>query len=381
MIDALGILGQSFYDLRLCENLTSFNGRDIILEVPVGYQYASSLFSINRSSRHMEKQLGKVSRIREYVTWLKRIAVRARQWQPDIIHWQFGLFCLFDYLIIRYLQSQLPKSRIVITLHDARSGKPTWNHVIARKRFFRSANGVVVHSEEARNNYLKWIGPVSQSEAVRVILHGPYDTPASPNLSSNEIRRHFGLDPQGSVIISIGSINKNKDFSRGVKLVGELQKLCPTVNFLIAGTSAGYDMNVLQKERNQAPSPERIVIMDRYLTDDEVDQAHCIADFSLLIYNASVTSGAAVRSLCGGVPVICNDCPGFRAVVIDGKNGIMVDENNPAAEAPRIHQTLKNPETLNDMKEKALASYQGITWDQVALKHYNFYRELLGSHA
>jgi glycosyltransferase involved in cell wall biosynthesis len=164
-------------------------------------------------------------------------------------------------------------------------------------------------------------------------------------------------------------------------LVAELQKLCPALNFLIGGSSGGRDRSTLLKEKSKAPWPERIVILDRHLTDEEVDQAHRIADFSLLIYRVSATSGAAVRSLCAGVPVIANDRPGFRAVVKDGLNGFMAGEIDPASEARRIHRVLKDPEALKAMKENALTSYHGITWDRVALEHYHFYRELLGSHA
>lgn len=380
MIDALGVLGQAMYDLRLCENLAALNGNNIVLEVPECFRYSSYLFSIRRSSKHMERELGKVRRTWEYLKWLKGLAARARQWQPDIIHWQFGFFSLFDYFTTRYLQAALPQTRVVTTLHDARPVRPTWNNVIARKHFFRTADGVVVHSEEARNDYRRWTGALARLAQVKVILHGPYDAPKSLDLSHGDIRRHFGLDSQGPVIISIGSINENKDFPRGLKLVAELQKLDPQVNFFIGGSSGGRDLSALQKWKKQAAAPVKIVIMDRYLTDDEMDQAHSIADFSLLIYKISSTSGAAVCSLCAGVPVICNDRPGFRAVVKDSLNGFMVKEDDPVGEARRIYQFLQNPGAMKFLKKNALASFQGITWDQVAREHFNFYQELLESH-
>ena len=381
MIDALGVLGLAFYDLRLCENLAAINSSDIILEVPRGYSYFSSRFIIRRNSRHMEKELWKLSRTWEYVKWLKGVVARAREWQPEIIHWQFGFFSLFDFLTTCRVKAALPQSRVVITIHDLRPGKPTFNQLFARKHFFRTADGVVVHSENARNDYLEWIRIAPKPMQLRTILYGPFDAPHLQDLSPEQVRSHFHLNHGGPVIIAIGSINENKDLAAGIKLVAELQKLCPTVNFFIGGSSGGQNLSALQEWKKQVSFPERIVILDRHLTDEEVDQVHRIAEFSLLIYKVSATSGAAIRSLCAGVPVICNDRPGFRAVVKDGLNGFMVKENDPVGEAHRIYQVLQNTVALKSMKEAAANSYRGVTWEQVAREHYSFYQELLGSHA
>lgn len=378
MIDALGVFGMAMYDLELCENLAAINGRDIILEVPQGYKYDSSLIDIRRSSRHLEKNLGKLYRTWEYIKWLKRITARARQWRPDIIHWQFGFFTFFDLQVTRHLKAMLPQARIVITLHDTEPARPTWNNVISRKSFFRSAHGVVAHSPEALNDYGQWLGTDSKCPLAKVIPHGPYASPLE-DFSPEGIRRHFQLDSQGPVIISIGSINENKNLVGCLQIVAELQKLCPTVYFFIGGSSGGRDLNPLLKQRDQAPLPQNIVILNRFLTDEEVDQAHCLADFSLYIYDSSVTSGAALRSLCAGVPVICNNLSGFRSIVHDGWNGIMVAESDPVGAARKIYQVIQNSEALKTMKKNALSTYQGITWEKVAREHYNFYLELLGN--
>jgi len=379
MIDALGVLGQAIYDLRLCESLAALNGGDVTLEVPVGYRFESSRFTIRRGSRHMEKDLGKLSRTWDYLKWLQGIAVRAREWQPDIIHWQLGFFPFFEFLVNRRLKSTIPRARVVITVHDARAGKPIFSNVFARKPFFRSADGVVAHSAEAQKDYRRWIGGLARPAPVKVILHGPYDAPGNSDLSPGDIRRHFGLDSQGPVLVSIGSINENKDFAACLKLVAELQKICPGLNFFIGGSSGGEDLSALQEWKKQVPFPGKIVILDRYLTDDEVDQAHRIADFSLLIYQVSTTSGAAVRSLCAGVPVISNDRPGFRAVVQDGWNGLVVAEDNAGSEARRIYQFLQDNTAMISLKNNSMASFQSITWDQVAREHLDFYRQLLES--
>jgi glycosyltransferase involved in cell wall biosynthesis len=329
----------------------------------------------------MEKNLSKFARIREYVKWLKGITCRAKLWQPQIIHWQFGFFSFLDYMTTRYLRDKSPRARVVITLHDARPVKPTINNVFARKSFFRTADGIIVHSEDARRDFQGWFGATAQPLRVKIIAHGPYSAPKFQDSSPDQIRGHFGLAPRGPVIIAIGSINENKDLGAGIRLVNELQKLCPEVNLFIGGSSGGQDLSPLEEFKKQALFPEKIVILDRYLSDEEVDQAHRIADFSLLFYKVSATSGAAIRSMCAGVPVICNDRPGFRAVVKDGLNGFMVKEDNPSWEARRISQALEDSETLTAMKKSALTSYQDVTWDQVAQEHLTYYKELLATHA
>lgn len=380
MIDALGCLGQAMYDFHLCQNLSGINGTEVALQVPLGYQFEGDGFLVLRHSRHMEQQLGKARRIREYLKWLGAISGYAKEWRPDIIHWQFGFFSLFDMLLNRHLNSALPKTKVVITVHDTNPARPTLNNIIARRAFFKGADGIVVHSQEAAKDYPRWIKRSEQEQKIQVIPHGPYPSYDGSKYQTQEIRSAFGIPKEGPVLITIGSINENKGIVGSISIISELQKLQPSANYVIAGSAGNRPVNGILEARSKSFDPERIHVINRYLADEEIEMLHQIADFSLLIYKTSATSGAAIRSLCSGVPVICNQQPGFCAIVKDGANGLILEGISPEENAQKILAAFRDENRLRQMKERSLSTYEGLTWDQIALMHHRLYEEILTQH-
>jgi phosphatidylinositol alpha-mannosyltransferase len=79
-----------------------------------------------------------------------------------------------------------------------------------------------------------------------------------------------------------------------------------------------------------------------------------------------------------GLPVVCSDIGGYRDVVRDGADGLLVPPRDPAALAAALAGLLDNPARLAAMGEAAAAAARRYAWEVVAGQVAEVYRTALG---
>lgn len=86
-----------------------------------------------------------------------------------------------------------------------------------------------------------------------------------------------------------------------------------------------------------------------------------------------------LESMACGTPVICSNVGGIPEIVQDGKNGFLVEPNNPLEINKSINYFLDNPEESKRMGRNAKDLIcRKYTWDSVARRCLNVYNELQG---
>ncbi|HET6813746.1 MAG TPA: glycosyltransferase, partial [Actinomycetota bacterium] len=79
-----------------------------------------------------------------------------------------------------------------------------------------------------------------------------------------------------------------------------------------------------------------------------------------------------------GLPVVCSDIGGYRDVVHDGTDGLLVPPRDPEALAAALGGLLDNPARLAAMGEAAAAAARRYAWETVAGEVEAVYRTALG---
>jgi phosphatidylinositol alpha-mannosyltransferase len=79
-----------------------------------------------------------------------------------------------------------------------------------------------------------------------------------------------------------------------------------------------------------------------------------------------------------GLPVVCSDIGGYRDVVRDGTDGLLVPPRNPEALAEALAGLLDNPARLAAMGEAAAAAARRYAWEVVAGQVAEVYRTAVG---
>jgi phosphatidylinositol alpha-mannosyltransferase len=84
-----------------------------------------------------------------------------------------------------------------------------------------------------------------------------------------------------------------------------------------------------------------------------------------------------LEAMAAGAPIAASDIPGYRDVLSHGKEGLLVERQNPAALADRLCQMLGNPEMRAHMRRAGQQKAQNFDWPRVASQVLEYYEEVL----
>ncbi|HLZ27883.1 MAG TPA: glycosyltransferase family 4 protein [Chloroflexota bacterium] len=84
-----------------------------------------------------------------------------------------------------------------------------------------------------------------------------------------------------------------------------------------------------------------------------------------------------LEAMAAGAPIVASDIPGYRDVVSDGVEGLLVEPRNPGAVADGLCRLLGNPELRASMRRAGQAKAQQYDWPRVATQVLDYYFEVL----
>lgn len=374
MVDGSASHSLGHYDLELCRSLASLKEIEVHLVVPKDFKQKSREIDITAYSAHMNKHLNKPKRIFEYLKWLTVVFHLTEKFKPQIIHWQMGFFLLLDFVLNSSIRVWCKNIIFVVTVHEVKAVNRTFNNTFLRNRFFSFFDSFIFHSEDAKNEFIEWYN--SSNLIFTIIPHGPLLGRANKT-QRQDVFRKYEIPMNEPVVLSLGSINTNKNYKACLTLISEMQKIQSNINYIIAGFGDNQYATYIRNEIQKTTYPSRIKFINRELSDEEVVLLHQISDFSLLLYKNCTTSGAVVHSLCLGTPVICNDLPGLASVVKDYDNGLIACPESPQRTARKIIDVINKPQLMKRLRDNALDSHKDVTWNEIAWKHFTFYKQLL----
>lgn len=266
--------------------------------------------------------------------WLPSIirAVRfLRRQRPEIVilQWWTGAV-LHSYLVIALVARTLGAA-IVIEFHETQDtgearllGASGYLNRLGRLVVARSA-GFVVHSEYDRRQVEAMFDVAGKP--VRVLPHGPFDHHAEPEPLTQraehapaEHRAELTAPEDGSRlarrrpirILFFGTIRPYKGLETLVAAFDELpDELASKLELLVVGeTWEGWTEPLRRIEAS--PRRDRITLVNRYVTDDEVGRFFAEADVVALPYRRSSASGPLHIAMAYGLPVVLTDVGGLR---------------------------------------------------------------------
>lgn len=201
----------------------------------------------------------------------------------------------FDLAVLRARGATLVWTCHNITSHE---GHHPRIERLLRWYFMRLLGGVLHLSKEAATSAPAAI-PALRKVPSAVVRHGSYgdDTPVTER---GEARRHFGLDPDATVLASVGSIRPYKNIPNLVRAFAATEFNRPT-HLLIAGSVSDP---ALREELEEAAAGVANVRLDiGWIEDDELGRYLGAADVVVLPYRRIDNSGAAILTLNSGRPV------------------------------------------------------------------------------
>jgi glycosyltransferase involved in cell wall biosynthesis len=185
------------------------------------------------------------------------------------------------------------------------------------------------------------------------------------------------LDPaiqSKNFVLFIGRLAQRK----GVDVLLEAMEKTPTVvELVIAGTGEAQEQ--LQAMAQSMGLQNRVHFVGRV----EGDVKLYLLQNALAVAIPSRVWEAfplvVLESFAAGRPVIGSRIPGIADLVEEGKTGILIPQEEPAALAQAMQKLFENPDIAERMGTAARDVAQNYSWESIAEKHIRLYRQLCES--
>jgi glycosyltransferase involved in cell wall biosynthesis len=271
--------------------------------------------------------------------------IRIRSRPGQIVHHQWLAAPEIDNRILRMARPS------VFTAHDLLPRRTAAKRELWKKLLGRFSR-VIVHSEHGRET-LAELG--IEPDRLRVIPH--------PVFASHPPR-----EDDGSTVLSLGVIRPYKGLGDTIEAVGRVAD----ARLLVVGDP----LEPVDAYREAAgPSAEWRL---GYASEAEIDRALAEATVAVFPYKPEIDqSGALLRALGAGVPVVAYDVGGVAEPVRRFEAGRVVEAGNVEALTEAIRELLSDREALERAREGALRARETLTWTAAAEAHMELYGELV----
>jgi len=235
------------------------------------------------------------------------------------------------------------------------------------RRTFDRLDGRIAVSPSARDTWQRWFGG-----SMAVVPNGVGDEFFS------KAEPLPGYRDGAPTVLFVGRLEPRKGLVYLVRAFLRLKPSFPRLRLLVVGRD-----DAKQREKLMAMVPPRLRTDVSFVGSvPQVDLPSYFA--SADVFCAPSLGGESfgivlVEAMAVGVPVVCSDIGGYRDLVRDDQEGVLVPPRDPEALAVALGALLDNPARRAALGEVALETAKRYAWDVVAGQVAEVYRGVLGS--
>lgn len=243
---------------------------------------------------------------------------------PDLVVFQWWQpFLAFVCATIAHFVRRSSSARIVYLCHNVLPHDPSPVNRLLIRIGFSQVCRFVVQSREDRQNLLS----IKANAKVALQPHPIYDVFNVGRYTRESAREELGVD--GRVLLFFGYVRPYKGLDILIEAFAKsLERLESTL--LIVGEYYENKAAYVTRIENLGAA-DRVVIVDRYVANEEVEKYFAACDLVVLPYRSATQSGIVQVAYGFNKPVIVTAVGGLPDVVKDGVTGYVVPPNDPDA--------------------------------------------------
>jgi phosphatidylinositol alpha-mannosyltransferase len=182
--------------------------------------------------------------------------------------------------------------------------------------------------------------------------------------------------PDGRILLWVGRLDPQKGFPIMVGAFGRLATEYPDLSLVVAGDGRDRHAADMLTEDDRAR-----VLMLGSVPNVELPTYLAAADVFASPATGHESFGIVlVEALAAGVPVVATDIPGYREVIRDGVDGLLVPPSDAAALASAIRRALVEPDLASALAHAGRARAREFSWDVVVPRIEAIYERVAGRH-
>jgi glycosyltransferase involved in cell wall biosynthesis len=182
------------------------------------------------------------------------------------------------------------------------------------------------------------------------------------NMDKTTARKMLNINNDVSLLLFFGFIREYKGLKHLIRALPKIINKIENIRLLIAGEILGKEEQAYFDLISNSGCKEHIVMINKYIPDDDVAQYFFACDLVVLPYESATQSGIAQIAFGFDKPVVVTDVGGLPDAVTDGKTGYIVPPCDPDAIAEavtRFFLTDKAGEFASNVREAAFEN----SWD------------------
>jgi len=268
------------------------------------------------------------------LTWLKAFQ-KVKQDDPNVLIFPWWVsFWTPQFWSISTLIRKFTSAKVLFICHNiVQHESKLWDR-LCTKLVLKNGDYFIVHSDEDLGN-LKNILPEAN---VKKTFHPTYEVfnfrmgEACLAHTKSEAQRQLGVS--GRVMLFFGFVRPYK----GLKYLLDAMPIVLErfdVTLLVVG-EFWHDKADYLKQIDRLGIKDKVMIVDRYVPNEEVSVYFCAADVLVLPYVTATQSGIVQIAYGFNKPVIVTRVGGLPDVVEHGKTGFLVEPENPQAIAKAV---------------------------------------------
>ena len=183
-----------------------------------------------------------------------------------------------------------------------------------------------------------------------------------------EVERFTGARPAdlgpGTNLLFVGRLDERKGFPTAVEAFRHLARTRDDLRLVVAGD--GPDRAVLE---GLAPELRERITMLGSVPNVDLPPIHAACDLFLGASVGGESFGVVlVEAMAAGLPVVASDIPGYREVVRDGVDGLLVPPRDPAAAAVAVMRILDNAALGERLRAAGVERARTYDWSAVTAR-------------
>ncbi len=252
-----------------------------------------------------------------------------RKQRPDlvVIQWWHPYFAPCYYLIGKFMGRQ----NFVFVCHNVFPHERFPLDRFLTRLALRQGTHYIVHAAKEGEELQK----IKSNPDYVVTPHPTYNAFRFEGMSKEEARKRLEITQKEKVLLFFGYVREYKGLRyllRAMPLISAEEK---TIRLLVVG-EFGTDRNEYQQLIEELGVQTRVIVVDCYTPDREVEKYFAASDLVVLPYVSATQSGIVQVAYGFTKPVVVTDVGGLPDVVEDGKTGYVVEPERPEAIAEAV---------------------------------------------
>jgi phosphatidyl-myo-inositol alpha-mannosyltransferase len=232
--------------------------------------------------------------------------------------------------------------------------------------FFRKLHGHIVVSSAAQD----FVGEYFRAD-YRIIPNGidfPRFNTRYPPLEQ--------LADGRPTVLFVGRLEKRKGLKFLLRAWPKVLERQPNARLVVVGRGRPLE-GYRRFAARQGWSPSDVVFAG-YVAAEDLPRYYQACDVFCAPNTGQESFGIVLlEAMAAGAPIVASDIPGYRDVVSDGEQGLLVEPKNPGAIADAVLRLLANPELRANMRRAGQEKARAYDWPRVATEVLDYYFEVL----